>query len=61
MEERVAKLEVRVDNLEKWQTLQNKTLEKIERALHANNRWLIGLLGGVAAALLLQIVSLVAR
>lgn len=59
MEERVAKLEVRVDNLEKWQTLQNKTLEKIERALHTNNRWLIGLLGGIIVALIMQVIGLI--
>ena len=60
MEERVAKLEVEMENLKDWQIRQNGTLKGIERSIQLNNRWLIGLLGGIIAALILQIMGLIA-
>ena len=60
MEERVAKLEVEMENLKDWQIRQNGVLVRIERSIQLNNRWLIGLLGGIIAALVMQIIGLIA-
>lgn len=60
MEERVAKLEVEMENLKDWQIRQNGTMIRIERSIQLNNRWLIGLLGGIIAALVMQIIGLIA-
>lgn len=60
MEERVAKLEVKVENLEDWQMRQNGTLLRIERSIQLNNKWLVGLLGGIIVALIMQVINLIA-
>ena len=65
MIERVAALEVaqgrleeRVENLEAWQAKQNGSLQRMEAKMDKMQQWLIGLLGGVIASLILLLVNM---
>jgi uncharacterized coiled-coil protein SlyX len=65
MAERVAVLEVtqarvdeRITDLEEYRRKQNGTLQRLEEKIDTLNRWLIGLLGGVIASLLLLLINI---
>jgi prefoldin subunit 5 len=65
MAERVAALEVaqgrleeRVESLEAWQAKQNGSLQRLEEKMDKIQQWLIGLLGGVIASLVLLLVNM---
>lgn len=55
--EEVAKLGVRMDSLEKWQGKQNGSLQAIEEKMDKIYMWLIGLMGGVIASLILLLIK----
>ena len=56
--ERVVELSTRVENLEGWQKRQNGSLQKIEEKMDQIYMWLIGLMGGVIASLILLLINL---
>lgn len=56
--ERVIELSTRVENLEGWQKRQNDSLQKIEEKMDKIYMWLIGLMGGVIASLILLLVNM---
>ena len=56
--ERVVELSTRVENLEGWQKRQNDSLQKIEEKMDQIYMWLIGLMGGVIASLILLLVNM---
>jgi hypothetical protein len=56
--ERVIELSTRVENLEGWQKRQNGSLQKIEEKMDKIYMWLIGLMGGVIASLILLLINL---
>lgn len=56
--ERVIELSTRVENLEGWQKRQNGSLQKIEEKMDKIYMWLIGLMGGVIASLILLLVNM---
>lgn len=65
MAERIATLEVtqgrleeRVSDLEEWQKKQNGSLQRLEAKMDRIQQWLIGLLGGVTASLVLLLVNI---
>jgi len=53
-----ARTEERVSALEEWQVKQNGTLQKLDGKMDRHNQWLIGLMGGVIASLILLVVNL---
>jgi len=56
--ERVIELSTRIENLEGWQKRQNGSLQKIEEKMDKIYMWLIGLMGGVIASLILLLINL---
>ncbi|AEF95385.1 hypothetical protein Desca_2563 [Desulfotomaculum nigrificans CO-1-SRB] len=54
----VSALEAEVDNLKEWQEYQAAALERLEVKLGQILMWLLGLLGGVAASLILLVLNL---
>lgn len=65
LEERVSKLEIfqaraeeRITDLEDYCQKQNGSLQRLEDKVDNINRWLIGLLGGVIASLILLLVNI---
>lgn len=55
--ERVAALEVDMDNFRDWQQKQNGSLQRLETKIDKIYTWLIGLMGGVITSLLLLIAQ----
>lgn len=66
----IARLDERIRHLESWQRMQNSTLsklddrvtqldEKLDSRLGDIQRWLIGLMGGVATAILMLGINIV--
>jgi len=63
--ERVTKLEIcqarieeRVEDLESYKKKQNGSIQRLEQKMDDMNKWLIGLLGGVIASLVLLLVNI---
>ncbi|WP_168170210.1 hypothetical protein [Thermoanaerobacterium sp. PSU-2] len=57
MEIQIAKHSERISKLEEWQAKQNGSLQRLEQKVDGIYTWLIGLMGGVIASLIMLIVD----
>ena len=57
MEVLIAKHDERLKKLEEWQAKQNGSLQRLEQKIDGIYTWLIGLMGGVIASLIMLIVD----
>lgn len=56
--ERVIELGTRMESFETWQKKQNGSLQAIDAKMDKIYMWLIGLMGGVIASLILLLVNM---
>ncbi len=56
--ERIARTETEIQELRNWQGKQNGSLQTMEQKLDRIYMWLIGLMGGVVASLILLVVNM---
>ena len=61
MEIRTAKLESRMDYMEKFQSNLYIKLDKLEHKINRFNWWLVLTLGGVSASLILLLYNMMSR
>jgi len=54
----VSDLRARVKNLEGWQEKQNGSIQMVEKRVNQIYFWIIGLMGGVVASLILLLVNI---
>lgn len=54
----LAKHDERLQKLEEWQAKQNGSLQRLEQKMDGLHTWVIGLMGGVIASLILLIVNI---
>lgn len=59
MEIQIAKHSERISKLEEWQVKQNGSLQRLESKVDGIYTWLIGLMGGVIASLIMLVVNYV--
>lgn len=57
----IAKHDERIQKLEEWQAKQNGSLQRLEQKVDGIYTWLIGLMGGVIASLIMLAINLVIR
>lgn len=54
----LAKHDERLQKLEEWQAKQNGSLQRLEQKMDGLHMWVIGLMGGIIASLILLIVNI---
>lgn len=61
MEIQIAKHDERLNKLEEWQAKQNGSLQRLEAKVDGIYTWLIGLMGGVIASLIMLTINLLGK
>ncbi|WP_235603225.1 hypothetical protein [Thermoanaerobacter sp. YS13] len=61
MEVQIAKHSERLNKLEEWQAKQNGSLQRLEGKIDGIYTWLIGLMGGVIASLIMLTINLLGK
>jgi uncharacterized coiled-coil protein SlyX len=61
MEVLLGKHDERLKKLEEWQAKQNGSLQRLEAKVDGIYTWLIGLMGGVIASLIMLVLNYVGR
>jgi len=61
MEVQIAKHSERLNKLEEWQAKQNGSLQRLEAKVDGIYTWLIGLMGGVIASLIMLTINLLGK